>query len=228
MKLPAKAVAAILQEKRVHRVYHANSVLAACEFLRAGALLSRGYVEDNGLLQTSQESDDTDKEVGVWNDVFVDSVDIHDRIKGKNHYGPVLFVFDTAILTSTIFLRVTKVNPCYWESLDNSERWFQSTRELKNGFIKGEFPQMIVFRNLARRLKFGSYLKEIILDDPKYTDPGKRDVYSLAYGALTWAKTLGGVSVNIRRRECLECKCREQYRSDPTLQTKMFWPRREK
>lgn len=225
MRLRSSAVAKILKENRVTRLYHANSVLTACEFLRAGALLSRGFVEDNGLLQTPQESDETDKEFNVWHDVFVDSVDIHDRINGKNHYGPVLFVFDVALTTTATNLRVTQSNPIHWYGAGKSDRWFRSIAELKAGFIKGEFGQMIVFRNLAGRVRFRQYLKEIVLDDPKYIGPGKRDLYSLAYGALVAAKTFGRVTVPIRRRVCTtRCACVSQYQNKPDLRTQMFWP----
>ena len=55
---------------------------------------SRGYVEDRRLPQTPQYSDDADKQLGIWSDVFTDGVDIHARGSIRN-YGPVQAAFLT-------------------------------------------------------------------------------------------------------------------------------------
>jgi len=60
MELPANRVYQILQDKGIRYLYHANSVLTSCQFLRAGALLSRGTIERRELYQTDQSSDDID------------------------------------------------------------------------------------------------------------------------------------------------------------------------
>lgn len=59
-----------LLEKGVEEIYHANSVLTSCEFLRHGALLSRGSIEALKLRQTPQKSDLIDKRYHIWNDIF--------------------------------------------------------------------------------------------------------------------------------------------------------------
>lgn len=46
-------IKSILKEKEVKHLYHANTVATACTFLENGGLLSRGYVEDHDLFQTS-------------------------------------------------------------------------------------------------------------------------------------------------------------------------------
>src|SRR4051812_37172943 len=77
-------------------LHHANTVETSCTFLEHNGLLSRGYVESNGLSQTAQDSDDIDKKYGIWDKVFLDHVDIHHRggrVRGANYYGPVLFRF---------------------------------------------------------------------------------------------------------------------------------------
>jgi len=98
MEMSSKKVYNILTEKGVTQLHHANSVITACQFLREGSLISRGTVDRNGWFQTPQESDSIDKNLSLWFDVFVDTVDIHDRAKRKNVYGPVLFVLDVAII----------------------------------------------------------------------------------------------------------------------------------
>ena len=64
----------ILSQKGVNNLYHANTVETACTFLQNGGLLSRGAVEDLRLHQSPQETDDTDKLLDVYYDIFFDSV----------------------------------------------------------------------------------------------------------------------------------------------------------
>ena len=98
MELPINKVCQILQDEGVKHLYHANSVLTACQFLREGALLSRGIIERRKRYQTDQYSDGIDQQYSLWNDVFTDSVDIYKRSARRNFYGPVLFVLDLRIL----------------------------------------------------------------------------------------------------------------------------------
>jgi hypothetical protein len=54
-------------------LYHANSVITSCQFLKHKALLSRGSVDRLELAQTDQYSDGDDKRYSLWFDVFTDS-----------------------------------------------------------------------------------------------------------------------------------------------------------
>lgn len=94
MDLPAKTVWDALSATGVEKLYHANSVVTSCQFIKQKALLARGAVERLKLSQTDQYSDDEDKRYSLWFDVFTDSVDIHSRASRLNKYGPVLFVLD--------------------------------------------------------------------------------------------------------------------------------------
>jgi hypothetical protein len=67
-------------------------------FIEAKALLSRHYVEVNGLLQTPQYTDEKDKSLGIWDSVFLDGYDLHLPF-GVNYYGPVLFVMKLDLLS---------------------------------------------------------------------------------------------------------------------------------
>ena len=99
--MQGKDVYNILKKIGAKQLHHANTVRTSCTFLEHGALLSRGFVEDKGLKQTSQYTDALDKKYKIWHRVFLDHVDIHargGRRKGFNQYGPVLFVFDLGIL----------------------------------------------------------------------------------------------------------------------------------
>lgn len=91
MHIPSTHVFEALSEKGVTELHHANSVATACQFIRAGSLLSRGSVERLGVAQTPQASDEADRRYSIWFDVFLDSVDIHKRASRANVYGPVMF-----------------------------------------------------------------------------------------------------------------------------------------
>lgn len=226
MELSPKAVLKALKNKGVESVHHANSVITACTFLRTGSLLSRGVVANEGLYQTPQDSDETDKAYGVWFDIFVDSADNHHRAKRSNVYGPVLFVLDPELMSQECSgnVWVTKLNPTKWAGLEHSDKWFSTARELSRDFVFGRFDQMIVFRHCGGRIPLSPYLKEIILDDPRRKTLGGIDYYSMAYGALTLAKSQGGIDVKITRRVCpTECKCFNQYRTSAKTRS-MFWP----
>ena len=151
MELSSSKVYEILKGMGINKVYHANSVITACQFLRQGALLSRGSIERRGLIQTAQISDDIDKEIGVWFDVFTDSVDIHERIKNVNKYGPVLFVLDVTslIAVDSSMVWITKTNPIKWKKKNFDERWFTSTDDLSANFVEGEFVTKCLFFVIA-------------------------------------------------------------------------------
>jgi hypothetical protein len=212
----------------VRCIHHANTVLTACQFLRAKSLLSRGTAARRGLKQTQQYTDELDKRYGIWFDVFVDSVDIHARASTENHYGPVLFVLDVDLIKKAYTGRVwvTKLNPTKWKGNPEHSRWFQSREDLKDNFAYGTFDHMIVFRHCGGELPFGSYLREIILDDPHLvTNPGEVDLYGIAYGALRFAMTEAGLVVPIQRRQCADrCRCKDNYLQHPQKAYERFVP----
>lgn len=226
MDLSSLRVYEELVRKGVESIHHANTVLAACQFLREKALLSRGTVERRGLLQTGQHSDDLDKRYGLWFDVFTDSVDIHERASTENHYGPVLFVLDVSVIEKTYTGRiwVTKLNPTKWKGTAHDERWFQSKDDINHNFSYGTFDHMIVFRHCGGELPFGRFLEEIILDDPEMSKD-KADLYSVAYGALRLAMTDAGLNIPIRRRKCARrCGCVDHYQNKPNTTYRRFVP----
>jgi hypothetical protein len=228
MQIPSKTVYEVLKSRDVRCLYHANSVLNSCHFLRAGALLSHGAVEERGLCQTPQTSDEGDKKFGIWFDVFADSVDIHNRAKRANAYGPVLFVLDVELISKayTGKVWVTKLNPTKWDGRKHEERWFVSATDLKHGFQKGTFDQMIVFRQCDGQLSIRECLREIILDDPHLATLPGINYYARAYRALKLAMTEGHVSAPISRRKCpSSCVCRNEYQYNRERSKALYVPR---
>jgi len=226
MDLPSKAVWDVLEDRGIDKLYHANSVITGCQFLRHRALLSRGSVERLKLAQSEQYSDGIDRRHSLWFDVFVDSVDIHDRARRANRYGPALFVLglDKIRTTYTGRVWVTKINPTNWADTSVEDRWFRSKAELQENFVRGDFGQMIVFRHCGGALPIERSLQEIILDDPRMDLEGV-DLHGAAVGALTLAMSDSGLNAPISRRQCSRrCTCRDEYRAHEHGTTMMFYP----
>lgn len=230
MEIPSKKVYEILKEKGVTSIHHANSVITACQFLRKQALMSRGTIDRLEMFQTAQKSDKTDRNYGIWFDVFADSVDIHKRASRANAYGPVLFELDIDIIRDAYTGRVwvTKSNPTKWSTRPrHDQRWFTSVSDLEDNFTYGTFDQMIVFRHCGGELPIKNHLNKIILDDPKLeTTKYDVDYFSMAYGALMLAMTEGRISVSIEKRRCgAGCSCVDDYQNEMVDPDKMFWPK---
>ena len=233
MEIPSPKVFKILKDKGVETIHHANSVITSCQFLRKTSLMSRGTIDRVGLFQTDQKSDRTDKQYGVWFDIFVDSVDIHRRAKRANLYGPVLFELDIELIRHAYTGRVwvTKCNPIKWsKNKKHEKRWFTSAEDLEENFSYGTFDQMIVFRHCGGELPIKKYLKRIILDDPQLK-LNKSDIninyFSMAYGALSLSITEGRIDIPIEKRKCsIDCSCIKDYRKEDSINViKMFWPK---
>ncbi|MFV1468037.1 hypothetical protein VBY75_10175 [Idiomarina sp. HB] len=228
MDIPSKHVFDALMDKGIDELHHANSVATACQFLRSRSLMSRGTVERLGVTQTPQSSDDLDKRYGIWFDVFADSVDIHNRARRANAYGPVMFVFNTELINRSYTGRiwVTKLNPTKWSRKSEKQRWFQDKEDLEDNLTKGTFDQMLVFRHCGGELPFKKFLKRIVLDDPQRTSEEDVDFYSMAVGALKLAMSYSDLDIPIERRVCrVGCKCNDNYGEDDERLYMMFDPK---
>lgn len=204
----------VLQTKSIDQLHHANSVTTSCTFLRLGGLASRGHVADRGLPQTPQYTDDIDRKYGIWYDVFVDTVDIHDRASKRNEYGPVLFVLGTTVLNNLppeSEVLVTKKNPTKWvDSETDAERFFMTPDELEMSLVKGTFDQMIVIRTANGILPFPEGSVRMILDDPQRTLAQRDDAFSQAKTRLLDEHLPKRFPIS--KRVCRDsCKCVKQY-----------------
>lgn len=229
MELSARRILEVLREKHVNVLYHANTVRTACSFLQKGKLLSRGVLAEQGLPQTDQQTDDLDKSLGLWYDIFVDGVDIHNRIAKRNFYGPVLFCMDLSILEQDWMasLWVTKSNPQNWtHETPFPDRYFQTIEEFSENYTHGNFNKMFVLRHVGGVIRLNEYLNEIILDDPSRELNGIR-LYDQAVGALKAASIIGGIDdITINRRNCPPlCACQTGFsQMQPQTLSKFFCP----
>lgn len=173
MKLNNHELYKFFASKNIKKFYHANTVTTALSFISSGGLLSRGGVEGMGLVQTPQSSDDIDKIHGVWNDIFLDTEDLHTRFNRQNFYGPVLFVISTDFLLNenNLDIWITKDNPIYWvDNMPLEDKYFLNVQELSDnweGFLAKEnkHRMMVTIKNVQIPVLF-NYLLEVIIDDP--------------------------------------------------------------
>lgn len=157
----------VLERTGVRHLFHANTVTTATTFLESGGLLSRGAVERRGLSQTDQASDALDKRFDIFDDIFLDTVDIHEQAGRRNAYGPVLFVYSIDVLDdlSETDIVVTKVNPVRWPDTIKEERVFLDEDDLERDFSWNDFGQCLMIKHRLSPLGF-DHLEKVILDSP--------------------------------------------------------------
>lgn len=175
MPIDAEELIGVLQSKNVEYLYHANTTKTALSFIRNAGLLSRGAVDILGEVQTPQYTDDADKRFGVWNDIFFDAVDIHERIRNNNKYGPVLFVYNLEVLKTAKEdgLRIVKLNPSSWnDNTTEEQKFYTDINDFDLHYCRGDFNTQITFNNFTTPLLFACGLEKIIVDTVriKYRD----------------------------------------------------------
>lgn len=217
----------ILKLKGISHLHHANSVVTSKAFLRLGGLASRGRVQRSGFPQTTQYTDVIDQRYGIWNDVFTDSVDIHERSKSHNKYGPVLFVLDARFLLELpddVDILVTKTNPTKWHNGQSiQDRYFTSAQELEANLTYGTFDQMITFRTDEGIIPFGKWLECIKIDDPQLQNMDGSNVFKNALDSLQVTAMEINIEFPVNMRTCKKgCSCVKFYASNDMFIEKFF------
>lgn len=208
-----------LESKKIKQFFHANTVRTSCTFIEQKGIISRGCVERKGLVQTTQPSDQIDKKYNVWNDIFLDVVDLHGYFPRQNLYGPVCFVLDSKLLLDPELpnLCITKDNPIYWnDDMLEEDKYYNSVDEyricfddiLKNHTLHS---QMFTIHDTQKRIPLKKYLINIILDNPKvYVDD--INLYERAKDKITVSLKNSGIGIEkLKTRKCNGCFCRENY-----------------
>lgn len=203
-----------LVARGVRHLHHANSVRTSLSQLRLGGLASRRAVDVHRLPQTSQITDDLDRKYGIWGDIFMDTVDIHERASDRNKYGPVLFVLNVEMLRNlspSARVLITRVNPSKWgQTSTDAERYFLTSADLKGGLSIGDFNQMLVIRTDNGILPFMTYLEAIVLDEPRLTS-GQSAEFLAAADALNTSAAAAGLQIRVTQRLCHPCGCISSY-----------------
>jgi hypothetical protein len=215
MRLDNEELYNFFQTKDIQVLYHANTVHTSITYFNQSGLLSRGAIEKLGLSQTNQSSDEADKILDVWNDVFLDSTDLHSLFGRQNYYGPVLFEFDVSLVRNNSYeIWITKNNPIYWnKDTTNEDRYFQNIVELNNDWDKySKQKMMITIRNNTSPILFES-IRRVVVDDPR--------VRIIKENLSLFNETVNLIKDNIpnshilkgkfKIRECINCWCRDNY-----------------
>lgn len=213
--MKASIIKEMLIYKGVEYLYHVNTVVTSLTYINNGGLLSRGDVEDMGLLQSPQESDGLDKELDVFYDVFFDSVDIHERARHTNHYGVIAFEFSVDVLDKfdDCDILITKDNPIRWSSAgDYENNYFTNETDLYDYFFKGNFAQHITIRKPCRPIQF-DYLKTIIIETPYDME---NETFNIAVESIENALIDNGYNPNllVLRKCSSNCNCKDEYKNN--------------
>lgn len=212
-------VMTVLNDYKVTHLYHANTVKTACSYLAYKGLFSRQKMEVKGYPQTAQSSDRIDMKYGIYNDIFFDSCDIHNRAHNVNKYGPVLFVFSNKVIYEACHIAITRKNPIYWGNsyqLNENEHYFTNIEDLRAGFCYGNFGQSITFHN-QEQVSFNT-LQGIVLDclpDDLLRQEKYKQKWDSAYCRLKYFVKQLNKQVPITLRSCDElCQCSDFYRNN--------------
>jgi hypothetical protein len=222
MKLNNKELYDLLIEKGIYHLYHANTVSTSKTYIEQNGLMSRGAIEQKGLSQTTQSSDDIDKKFDVWNDVFLDTTDLHRYFSTYNYYGPVAFKISIDFLLESNFeIWITKNNPIYWNSSTSSEnKYFSNVDELKNDWDNYyRQRKMVTIKNILDPILFDK-LVEVIVDDPRIQFGGKNYCevsISNIKESLKLNKTLKGKFKLRADEDCVNCRCRKKYLNEVSI-----------
>ena len=201
-------------EKNITHFHHANSLSTAASFIRENGLLSRGYVEKKGLFQTEQSSDEIDKKYDVWDDVFIDTVDLHVHFGRKNLYGPVLFKFSIdLLLKNDIDIWITKNNPIYWNQYTtDEEKYFQGIEDVIQNWDNFDIQRRMVTIRKPRKPVLFESLVEIKLDNPKVEIYNGITPFCEAKNILyDFTNSKPELRRLIVQRECGRCYCHDNY-----------------
>ena len=232
MKIDNIQLHSFFREKGIFHLHHANTLATSITFIQNGGLLSRGGVKKNGLFQTSQTSDSYDRIFDVWDDVFLDTADLHAFFNRQNKYGPVMFKFNIDFLLSDeLNIWITKNNPIYWHSVTSmQERYFQSIDELKDKWDGIERQRkMITVRKPGIPILFNA-LEEILVDDPRVQVDGVVLSTEMINAIDTVAKGNKTLRNKVKFRECSSCYCYQNYLKEvtPDELSKLFFLQQHK
>ncbi len=198
----------VLTNRGIKSLFHANSVLTSLSFITEDALLSRSYIEGHNLTQTAQGSDAKDKSHNVWDDVFLDGLDLGKYYYRPNAYGPVLFVMSLDLLLDDTIdgVLITKNNPYYW-SYDSSidSKYFSSIEDVDIAYLSGDYHThariMFTFRSPGKKIQLSKYCEKIILDRCGFvTDTGK-EIDKCVCGSIQRSLDLNGIDIPIEQRD---------------------------
>ncbi len=216
MKLDSQQLYEALQSVGVKHLYHANTLTTSLSFIQLGGITSRGRVEASGLRQTWQSSDDIDRKYNVWNDIFLDTVDLHNysytNWTRQNLYGPILFELRADLLLDKHLddIWITTDNPSHWNRFD-SNRYFKTVSDFMNEITVNRQQKMITIRGIDKIIPFKNDLSCVYIDNPNIKINGI-DLFDYCKNRITEAFRRMNISVPIKQHTChYNCFCHQNY-----------------
>lgn len=213
-------------------LFHACTVTSFLSYCQAGAYRSRAAMEALRLELTPQPSDEADRRIGVYNDLFLNVFDQHAdvhkgrSVTGLNKYGPVAMVFRIEALEEADGDILS-----YGREITSAE-YDPETHEIRElaDFIEAAFRYTVPYAftdDPSRRpgtpgpntvlrfpdggagVPFELYLDHVILDT---LPPALRELEDEALGDITRALSDAGIGAEVTLRECIgACGCRAAY-----------------
>lgn len=205
-----------LKRKGINYLYHANTLITSLSFIELGGITSRGRIEKLGLQQTPQNSDYIDKKYDIWNDIFLDTTDLHNYSYSgwyrQNLYGPILFELKTELLIDDNLnnIWITTNNPTNWRS-NTSENYFTNVDEYIMNIDTNRQQKMITIRGEDKIVPFENYLNCIYIDNPYIKYDGIK-LYEFCYNKICKSLNKNGIYTSVLEHSCNQnCYCRENY-----------------
>lgn len=116
----------------IGKLFHANSIKTSLDYIKKGYIYSRQKGEELNE-QTAQRSDDLDKQLNIYNDIFFDTTDIPYNVgTNTSAYGPIMFVFNLEVIKNKK-IRVTRVNPFVDPDLTYDKMYYKSVDDIREG-----------------------------------------------------------------------------------------------
>lgn len=120
------------------RLYHSSQFVDFKSYFQLGGIPSRKLLEECGLPYTRFKTDQTDKEYGVWDKVFLNLQDFgamfaKGRIATPTAYGPIAFVFYPEVLRDALDVAIC-LRSAGGEGFQREKESLQSVDEVKRIF----------------------------------------------------------------------------------------------
>lgn len=226
MKIDNIALHSFFIKNKIYTLHHANSVGTSISFINSYGLLSRGDIERHGLFQTEQMSDQEDKIYDVWDDIFLDTTDLHGFFPRQNIYGPVSFKFSIDfLLENNLDIWITKQNPMYWDpQKKDTDKYFQDMNDIMENWNNYARQDTMITIKKPRSPRLFNQLQSILLDDPNIV-LNNIVLYNESEKLLLDSLQKNGLPLHLlSKRTCKQCFCKKNYLNQLTESSlkKMF------
>jgi hypothetical protein len=153
-------------------------------------------------------TDQKDKALGIYNNIFFDIKDLHNEFNKSNYYGPILFVYSTDVLDQFDDIEITQNNPCYWNNqMQDQEKYIQNFEDLEKNIHEGYFSRHSIMITNKDKVNF-RYLEKIIVDRCNNRNTKGENYSEMAVLNLKELIQKEGMKIPVCFRKCnSSCQC---------------------